>query len=41
MEARREAFSFLEHPPSPQEHARVVEYLRGPWQQRYGLARVG
>ncbi|MFN7938713.1 MAG: ATP-dependent DNA helicase RecG [Bryobacteraceae bacterium] len=41
MEARREAFGFLEQPPSEGERDRVMEYLRGPWLQRYGLARVG
>ncbi len=39
--ARREASDFLDHPPAEAERDRVLAYLRGHWQQRYGLARVG
>jgi len=39
--ARHEAFAFVEQPPSEAELCRVVDYLRGTWQRRYGLAEVG
>ncbi len=39
--ARREALSFVEHPPSPEDLERAVAYIRGHWQRRYGLVTVG
>jgi ATP-dependent DNA helicase RecG len=38
--ARREAVSFIEHPPSESERANYIEYLRSIWRRRYGLASV-
>jgi ATP-dependent DNA helicase RecG len=38
--AKREAFDFVEHPPSEQEFAAHTEALRKTW-RRYTLARVG
>ncbi len=39
--ARHEAKVFVEHPPSPEEFAKAVEYIKGHWQRRYGLVQVG
>jgi ATP-dependent DNA helicase RecG len=39
--ARREAVSFIEHPPAPEDLDRAVTYIRGHWQRRYGLVTVG
>ncbi len=39
--ARREAVSFIEHPPAPEDLDRAVAYIRGHWQRRYGLVTVG
>jgi ATP-dependent DNA helicase RecG len=39
--ARREALSFVEHPPSHEDLERAVAYIRGHWQRRYGLVTVG
>ncbi len=39
--ARREALQFIESPPSQEELRRGVDYIRGHWQRRYGLVRVG
>jgi ATP-dependent DNA helicase RecG len=39
--ARREAVSFIEHPPAPEDLERAVAYIRGHWQRRYGLVTVG
>ncbi|MBI3208155.1 MAG: ATP-dependent DNA helicase RecG, partial [Candidatus Solibacter usitatus] len=38
---RKEAVEFLENPPSEAEREKLLVYLKGHWQQRYGLARVG
>lgn len=38
--AKREASSFVEHPPSVEELEVFVRYLRGHWPRRYGLAQV-
>jgi len=39
--ARREALSFVDHPPAPEDLERAVAYIRGHWQRRYGLVTVG
>ena len=39
--ARREAFAWVEQLPAEEELHRLVGYLRGTWQRRYGLAEVG
>ncbi len=39
--ARREAQSFIEHPPSPEALRDAVTYLREHWQRQYGLVQVG
>jgi ATP-dependent DNA helicase RecG len=39
--ARHEAKVFVEHPPTPEEYAKAVEYIKGRWQRRYGLVQVG
>ncbi|HVX65614.1 MAG TPA: ATP-dependent DNA helicase RecG [Bryobacteraceae bacterium] len=39
--ARREAASLFERPQGDAERARALDYLRGHWQQRYGLVLVG
>ncbi|MFQ5816533.1 MAG: ATP-dependent DNA helicase RecG [Terriglobia bacterium] len=39
--ARREAFAWVEQPPAEEELRRLVGYLQGNWQRRYGLAQVG
>jgi ATP-dependent DNA helicase RecG len=39
--ARREAMSFVENPPSPEELDQAVAYIRDHWQRRYGLVTVG
>src|SRR5579863_2684526 len=38
--ARREAVSFIEHPPSESERDQYIGYLRSIWRRRYGLASV-
>jgi ATP-dependent DNA helicase RecG len=40
-EARHEAKAFVERPPSPQDFAKAVAYIRDHWQRRYGLVSVG
>ncbi|MBY0504857.1 MAG: ATP-dependent DNA helicase RecG [Bryobacteraceae bacterium] len=40
-QARNEAISFIEHPPSSEELNRAVAYIRDNWQRRYGLITVG
>ena len=40
-EARTEAQSFVEHPPSAAELDRAIRYVREHWQRRYGLALIG
>jgi ATP-dependent DNA helicase RecG len=40
-EARHEARVFVEHPPSSEEFAAAVEYIRNHWQRKYGLVQVG
>jgi ATP-dependent DNA helicase RecG len=39
--ARAEAFSFVEHPPSPDAVRRAASYIQTHWQRRYGLVQVG
>jgi ATP-dependent DNA helicase RecG len=39
--ARREAMSFIDHPPAPEDLNRAVAYIRDHWQRRYGLVTVG
>jgi ATP-dependent DNA helicase RecG len=39
--ARREAASFVTHPPSGGDLLRAVTHIRGHWQRRYGLVQVG
>ncbi len=39
--ARREAIDFVERPPSEEELAQAVAYIRDHWQRRYGLVTVG
>jgi ATP-dependent DNA helicase RecG len=39
--ARREAQSFVEHPPSKESLRQALDYVREQWQKRYGLALVG
>jgi len=39
--ARNEALGFIDNPPSEQELRRVVGYIQGHWQRRYGLVQVG
>ena len=39
--ARREAVDFIAHPPAEEDLRRVVAYIRGHWQRRYGLVTVG
>jgi len=39
--ARREATSFIAHPPSEDELRNAVAYIRDHWQRRYGLVTVG
>jgi len=39
--ARREAQSFVERPPAPEELDRAIAYIRDHWQRRYGLVTVG
>jgi ATP-dependent DNA helicase RecG len=39
--ARHEAKVFVEHPPSAEDYAKAVEYIKGHWQRRYGLVQVG
>jgi ATP-dependent DNA helicase RecG len=39
--AKREAREFVETPPSEQEFAAAVEYIKDHWQRRYGLVQVG
>jgi ATP-dependent DNA helicase RecG len=40
-EARHEARAFVERPPSPEDFAAAVAYIKGHWQRRYGLVQVG
>jgi len=40
-EARIEAQSFVEHPPTAAELDRAIRYVREHWQRRYGLALIG
>ena len=40
-EARHEASSFVEHPPSDEALRQAVGYIRDHWQRRYGLVQVG
>ena len=40
-EARTEAQSFVEHPPTAGELDRAIRYIREHWQRRYGLALIG
>jgi ATP-dependent DNA helicase RecG len=39
--ARHEARAFVEQPPSQQDFAKAVTYIRDHWQRRYGLVSVG
>jgi ATP-dependent DNA helicase RecG len=39
--ARREAASFVAHPPSEDTLRRAIDYIREHWQRRYALALVG
>ncbi|PWU07605.1 MAG: ATP-dependent DNA helicase RecG [Terriglobia bacterium] len=39
--ARREAMSFIDHPPAPGDLDRAAAYIRDHWQRRYGLVTVG
>jgi len=39
--ARREAVSFVERPPSPDDLRSAVAYIRDHWQRKYGLVTVG
>ncbi len=39
--ARREAGALLEKPGGDRELRQAIDYLRGHWQQRYGLVQVG
>jgi ATP-dependent DNA helicase RecG len=39
--ARHEARAFVERPPSPEDFAAAVDYIRNHWQRRYGLVQVG
>jgi ATP-dependent DNA helicase RecG len=39
--ARREAESFIEHPPNPEALRDAVTYIKDHWQRKYGLVRVG
>jgi ATP-dependent DNA helicase RecG len=39
--ARREALSFIEHPPSTELLRDAITFIRTNWQRRYGLVLVG
>jgi len=39
--ARHEARAFVENPPSADDFAQAVGYIKGHWQRRYGLVQVG
>ena len=39
--ARHEAHAFVERPPSQEEFAAAIEYIKNHWQRRYGLVQVG
>ena len=39
--ARGEAQAFIQNPPSEEELRRLISYIRGHWQRRYGLVKVG
>jgi ATP-dependent DNA helicase RecG len=39
--ARHEAKAFVERPPSVEELATAIAYIKGHWQRRYGLVQVG
>ncbi|HYO80285.1 MAG TPA: ATP-dependent DNA helicase RecG, partial [Bryobacteraceae bacterium] len=38
---RREAMTFVDHPPSPEVLRSAVAYVQTHWQRRYGLVQVG
>ena len=38
--AREEARAFVDHPPSEEDFAAAVTYIRDHWQRRYGLVHV-
>ena len=40
-EARMEALSFIQHPPSEEALRTGITYLQENWQRRYGLVQVG
>jgi ATP-dependent DNA helicase RecG len=40
-EAKHEARSFVENPPSKEAFAAAVDYIKTHWQRRYGLVQVG
>lgn len=40
-EARLEALSFIQHPPSEEALRTGIKYLQENWQRRYGLVQVG
>jgi hypothetical protein len=31
----------VEHPPSQEDFAKAIAYIKGHWQRRYGLVQVG
>jgi ATP-dependent DNA helicase RecG len=39
--AKDEARSFVENPPSQADFAKAVAYIRDHWQRRYALVQVG
>lgn len=39
--ARREAESFIDHPPTPEALRDAVTYIKDHWQRKYGLVQVG
>jgi ATP-dependent DNA helicase RecG len=39
--AQREAKTFVEDPPSPEEFKDLIQHLKVSWQRRYGLVSVG
>ena len=39
--AKHEARAFVERPPSPEDFAAAVSYIKNHWQRRYGLVQVG
>ena len=40
-DTRRESSTYIENPKNAQEIQTVVKYIRGKWQRRYGLVKVG